>query len=90
MKIQRNADNQGQGELPLFGSPREFSDNGNGASEPMYVEERFEEADLFPIRAMALSCQTLPEALNVIFDAYHPQEPAWTAKSEGTFSRERI
>ena len=90
MRIGANSDPRSKGELPLFGSPREFHVHVKEASEPTYVDQRFEEADLLPVLAMAMACKTLPEALTVIFEAFRPQDPSPTGKSYASLNQEGI
>jgi hypothetical protein len=86
--IGRTSDSQGQGALPLFGSPRELSAGANGPPEPLILDQRYEEAHLLPIHTMALACKTLPEALAVIFDAFQPQDPVPSGRPQGSLNLE--
>ena len=90
MQIGANTDPRSKVALPLFGSPREFRVHIKEPSEPTYVDERFEETDLLPVLAMAMACKTLPEALAVIFEAFRPQDPSPTGKSQASLNREGI
>ena len=88
MQIGGNTDQRSKRELPLFGSPREFHVHGKEASEPTYVDQRFEEADLLPVLAMAMACKTLPKALTIIFEAFRPHDASQTGNSQASLNRE--
>lgn len=80
------ADSQRQGALPLFGSPRVLSGGATSPPEPLILDQRYEEAHLLPIYAMAIACKTLPEALAVIFDAFQPQDPVPSGTTQGSLN----
>ena len=68
--------------MPFFGCPRKYSETMTNE----YVPERFEEADLLPVFAVAIAASSVQEAIKVIFESHRPQNPSLNSDSGNAFN----